>query len=280
MQWLSRPRPRSGSGFSGSTGLTARSGFASIVGLAGRLAGMLVWAAAPALAASPTALYSITFDASWTAQTHPVNFPATPHFSPLVGITHNDQVVFWQVGALASDGIENMAELGASSPLANEMAAAVVAGDAENALAGSSILSPGQEEVLTLASLAYSRVTLVTMIAPSPDWFLGVSGLDLLSPGPEGDWIAELVVELHAYDAGTDSGVVYTSPDDDTVPAETISLLTSSPFEGAVPLGTFTITRLDNPAEPLPVLSPWGTAILLASLAGLGWMFGRVRTPA
>jgi len=198
-----------------------------------------------------------------------------------VGITHNDQVVFWEVGALASDGIEAMAEGGASFPLNAEMAAAATAGDAGAAIAAGGILSPGQRVLAVFPTLDFSRLTLVTMIAPSPDWFLGVSGLELLTPGPEGDWVEELVVELHAYDAGTDSGVIYTSADDDTAPAENISLITTSPFEGSVPLGTFTITRTEppEPTPALPALSPWGSLLLLTALVGLGLRFGPARVP-
>ena len=39
-------------------------------------------------------------------------------------------------------------------------------------------------------------VTLVTMIAPSPDWFVGVAGLDLQAGG---EWAPEVVVDLGAW---------------------------------------------------------------------------------
>ena len=47
-------------------------------------------------------------------------------------------------------------------------------------------------------------VTLVTMIAPSPDWFVGVSGLSLLDSG--GAWLSSHEVDLHPWDAGTENG--------------------------------------------------------------------------
>ena len=49
----------------------------------------------------------------------------------------------------------------------------------------------------------FSLVTLVSMLAPSPDWFVGMSGLNLIE---NGDWVAEKVVVLQPWDAGTDSG--------------------------------------------------------------------------
>jgi hypothetical protein len=61
--------------------------------------------------------------------------------------------------------------------------------------------------------------------------------------------VEEFVVELLPYDAGTDSGVSYTSPDDSTDPPEVIRMLAEEPFvvDGSVPsLGTFTFSLLDG----------------------------------
>lgn len=37
------------------------------------------------VAAADSAEYSVTFDASWSAATHPSDIPSVPHFSKLVG---------------------------------------------------------------------------------------------------------------------------------------------------------------------------------------------------
>jgi hypothetical protein len=37
----------------------------------------------------PDARYRLTFNATWSAQTHPNDFPPSPHFSGLIGMTHN-----------------------------------------------------------------------------------------------------------------------------------------------------------------------------------------------
>ncbi len=84
------------------------------------------------------------------------------------------------------------------------------------------------------------------MIAPSPDWFVGVSGLSLRS----GDsWINELSVDLDPYDAGTDSGISYEDPDADTDPQDPIAQITGFPFTGTGPLGTFTFEFLRTLAD-------------------------------
>jgi hypothetical protein len=56
-------------------------------------------------------------------------------------------------------------------------------------------------------------------------------------------------VELFPYDAGTDSGVSYTSPNLPTASPEGIFRIEEDPLlvDGRVPpLGTFTFTRLDG----------------------------------
>ena len=71
----------------------------------------------PSITAPATAMYRVTFQATWSATTHPVDIPSPPHFSRLVGGTHNAATRFWAAGTLASAGIKNMAEEGNVTPL-------------------------------------------------------------------------------------------------------------------------------------------------------------------
>ena len=191
-----------------------------------------------------SASYTVTFDATWSVTTHPVDFPPDPHFSDLVGASHKSSVSFWQEGGIASSGIEAMAEEGATATLINEVDSAIIAGIADQVLLGDYISSsPGSTSFEFDLSPDFSEVTLVSMIAPSPDWFVGVSGLELCENGV---WVNSKSVDLFAYDAGTDSGTTYTSDNADTNPQEAISQLTTGIFEvgGVVPsLGTFTFTK-------------------------------------
>lgn len=50
-------------------------------------------------------------------------------------------------------------------------------------------------------------LSLVSMIFPSPDWFVGVSGLELCQTDCK--WIERKEVELYPWDAGTDGGTSY-----------------------------------------------------------------------
>ena len=172
--------------------------------------------ALPGIAASPTAFYRVRFVADWSAATHPIGFPSGPHFSGLIGGTHNDLVEFWSPGSLASTGIKNMAELGGKVALTSEVNAAISAGDADSVISGGGIgPSPGEVSKDFIAEQSFPLMTLVAMIAPSPDWFVGVSGVSLMA---DGEWIDQQVIDLFGYDAGTDSGTAHESDDDPTVP--------------------------------------------------------------
>jgi len=192
-----------------------------------------------------TSRYEVTFEATWSRGSHPTDFPANAHFSPLVGATHDARVRFWGEGLLASAGIERMAELGVTSPLDDEIQRAIDAGSAGALLRGDPIgRSPGSASISFEATQSFSHVTLVTMVAPSPDWFVGVSGLDLFAGGV---WAEQLVLPLYAWDAGTDDGVTFTSPDAEARPHQPVREIDSSPLvpPAGVPvaLGRFVFRR-------------------------------------
>jgi len=198
-----------------------------------------------------TATYSVTFHATWTDVTHPVEYPAGPHFSGLAVINHDSTVSFWDPGELASPGIELMAETGSRTTINQEYNAAISAGSAESRKGIDPLWNvPGSVNFQMAFSTDYPLATLVCMIAPSPDWFVGVSGLDLRSGN---GWVNELVVDLYPYDAGTDNGPSYSQPDQPTLPPEAIYLITEGPFTPGVPLGSFTFSLVgisDVPEAP------------------------------
>ena len=198
----------------------------------------------PVPTAPSTARYRVTFDATWTAQTHPQDAPVNPHFSPLIGGTHTAAAIFWQEGALATEGIRRMAERGAINPLDDEIRAAIAAGTGERVFTGDAVSSPKTTSFEFDMSSKYPRVTLVTMVAPSPDWFVGVSGLALYD---QETWAETVTVPLYPWDAGTDSGPSFDSPDRETVPRQPIARITGAPLGAGgrvAPLGTFTFTKI------------------------------------
>jgi len=191
--------------------------------------------------------YRITFNSSWSANTHATLFPANPPFSGLVGAVHNDQVVFWEPGQIASAGIELMAETGSKSIFLREIDRAINSGYALAAIDGPGIVtSPGRASITIRVTAENPLVTLTTMLAPSPDWFAGFHGVRLHNGQ---SFVQSVSVDGILYDSGTDSGQRYTSRNSDTQPREPISRTTSnpanSPFMQGLPIvGRFIIEKL------------------------------------
>ncbi len=207
---------------------------------------VLVLCAACAMADTATeARYRVTFSATWSEETHPTNFPSNPHFSGLAGATHRGDVRLWQRGEIASDGIELMAETGGTSELLHEIEHLIEDGEAYGQLSGSGLsTSPSMVSLEFDAVSTHPFVTLVSMLAPSPDWFVGVSALPLME---DGAWLERVEMHLRLYDAGTDDGMVYTASNADTDPAQPITRLTESEAgftDGEPVVGTFVFELL------------------------------------
>ena len=104
-------------------------------------------------------------------------------------------------------------------------------------------VSPGNVSVTFDATPRHSLVSLLSMLPPSPDWFVGLHDLDRC----EGNvWRNTIDVTLLPYDAGTGGGVSYTSPNSATKSREAISRVTTGPLTSGdqeMPVGTFTFVR-------------------------------------
>jgi len=177
----------------------------------------------PDIIVPDTASYTVTFNATWSSETHPDHFPPNAHFSSVAGAVHNETVSFWQVDSNASEGVKQISEEGLPEFFLQEVSNAVDDSTAFSAVESEGINSPpGTISFEIQVTRQFPLVTLISMIAPSPDWFTGVSRQNLFS---DGDWIENLQADLLAYDAGTDSGEDFTSPDSATIPQQPVSLL-------------------------------------------------------
>ena len=148
----------------------------------------------------------------------------------------------WSVGGIATPGIESMAETGSVSSLCREIDAEADRGGSTACVRGSepSFPSPGSVGLSFETTEEHAVLTLVSMIAPSPDWFVGVSGMPLME---EGCWRERIEVELIGYDAGTDSGATFTARNADVTPHEPIGLIRELPAAvREVPFATLKLT--------------------------------------
>ena len=188
-----------------------------------------------------SATYRVTFEGKFTASALAggVSVPSGEHFTTLIGAVHNDSVTFWSGGAMASAGVEAVAELGNTGTFKSEINANM------NAVAViEKSLPRGGTPTATVdvtVTTAHPLVTLLTMVAPSPDWFVGVSGLSLLDA--QGDWLASHSVDLFPYDAGTEEGTEFSLSNAATSPRGVIASIKGTGKFSDQPIATLTFTR-------------------------------------
>lgn len=173
-----------------------------------------------------TARYSVTFTAQWNAADHGT-VPGGAHFTTLAGAGVNADADLWVPGELASRGLENLAELGQTSTFLTEIAAKTEAGDAGESITSSGTGATGTSVFELTVSRNLPNFTFGSMVAPSPDWFVGLSEFPLLDSG--GRWIDDTGdMGLPAWDAGTETGNQFSLNGTATNPPEPIRLLTET----------------------------------------------------
>ena len=194
-----------------------------------------------------TATYSVTFTGNWTdASTTPANdLPGSAHFTTLIGAIHNSSVSFWSSGGTATAGVESMAETGGTSTLRSE----IQASSHVHAVIQHSVSFGGRGTATFDIEVPddHPLITLTSMIGPSPDWFVGISGRSLQDS--QGDWQAKVDINLYPYDAGTEDGNTFSLSNPDTNPQGTItSLRGTAPFTSE-PMATLSFV-LDTTGQP------------------------------
>lgn len=189
------------------------------------------------------ATYDISLTTIWTIDQH-TSIPGNAHWSDLIGATHNTIDEFVSIGTNASLGIKNVAEFGSNSAITNEINAAISGGQADKKLQKGFPL--GAQETASFSNLFINEdfpyVTLVSMVAPSPDWFIAVNSENLRSGNMavNNGWKDTYTLDVFAYDAGTDNGTNYTSSDNPNSPIS-VSMANGFPINGNK-MGTITFT--------------------------------------
>jgi hypothetical protein len=198
-----------------------------------------------ALACEGHANYEVVFNSTWSKDSHPEDIPDNPHLSNLFGVSHNNQVSFWEQGAPVSEGVKNIAERGSGYKLIKEAEWAIKIDHALDIFDGQEIKhSPGSSIVQFQLTKEFPQVTLVNMLAPSPDWITGVSSLNLCE---NGKWVETKVIPAEVYDAGTDDGRTYTAEDKPRNEFEPVVLLREndrSDYAKFPPVGTYHFTKI------------------------------------
>lgn len=178
-----------------------------------------------------SAIYDITFSSTWNSTDHN-SIPENAHWSKLVGATHKSPNVFLQSGFLASTGIKNIAEIGNNTVFNSEVTNEINKGEADQYINGTYLNSPTGAILIPelVVNKEFPLLSLVSMIAPSPDWMIAINSFSLL--GEDGNWKTSEDINLFVYDAGTDSGTDYASENSISSPFQPISIINGFPFNG------------------------------------------------
>ncbi|MDE2865669.1 MAG: tandem-95 repeat protein [Gemmatimonadota bacterium] len=197
----------------------------------------------PLPAAPQEITYRVTFEGNWTLASTPGGVAPGGHFTTLIGGVHGSGVTFWRAGERASPGVEGVAEEGFTGTFRSEVAASPHTRSViRRGVAGG---GTGRATFNIDVTRTHPRVTLLSMIGPSPDWFVGVSGVSLLDGADE--WRESHVVDLFPYDAGTEEGDDFSLSNPDTSPQGVITRIAGTgPFSN-VRMARLTFTRLTTP---------------------------------
>lgn len=195
--------------------------------------------------AQDSAHYRVRVTLNWTPVDFPHDYPDNPHFSRFIGMTHNDRYTLFEDGQTASTGLGLVATNGRVSVLKaelEEMARRKRIGSVVEADALKS--GTGAVDMAVTVTTDHNRFSFVTMVAPSPDWITGVSGIIL---NPKGVWRDTMTLPLWVWDAGVDGGKSLHSADD-PLPVKENLRLSAAPYflyeTGLKPIGSVRFDRL------------------------------------
>ncbi|EDX06734.1 GD10853 [Drosophila simulans] len=179
------------------------------------------------------AKYEIVLERKWARNTHWKDFPSEDwrtRLGEVIGASHSHSYRYWAYGGRASKGMKELAEHGATRTLENEIRENTQNGEVRTIIKAPGIPYRPKTFGTTLANArldpVHHQISLAAKIDPSPDWILGVAGLELCLSNCT--WLERKVLNLYPWDIGTDSGPSYMSSDEPQVPPDVVRRITSS----------------------------------------------------
>lgn len=195
-----------------------------------------------------SAKYEMLFEGIWSDQSHPTNYPTQKrllHWSNIVGASHNDQYHIWKLGGTATKGVKEICELGYPRTLEGEIKKQ--SRDVRTLIKTTGIWWKDPHGIVQNRTARFTTdtkrhfVSVITMLGPSPDWCVGISRVNVCQKNCT--WSDGFVVDLTPWDAGTDDGISYMSPNAKSDPQRKIRKITNmwptdpqSPFFGPNPI--------------------------------------------
>jgi len=168
---------------------------------------------------SGEATYKVAIYGTWYPGRQPLAYPNPGRFSPLAVAAHNTNYQMWEEGGYATQGVQNVAELGDPTVLLQEFQTQYNNGYIYDYVRADGIINSTQTEYVNITvTMKYPYLSGITMVAPSPDWFTSFVNANMCDNNT-GKWKDAVVFdEQYPYDTGTHSGVTFLSPDEVTSP--------------------------------------------------------------
>jgi len=195
-------------------------------------------------------VYNVKIETFWTKEKFPKQYPLwrpPAQWSRTVGFTHDGSASLFTEGETVTEGVRKFVETGDSLDLETEIEGKLSEDD-DNVNILPVTKGEGSRQSKIFVTGSHNRVSCMTAVIPSPDWFVGVTNVSLCQNNV---WVSELTVPLSLYDAGTDNGLTFTSPNWETSPRDPVKMISSqSPNH---PAASFYYPDLDS----LPVIATY-----------------------
>ncbi len=153
-----------------------------------------------------------------------VNWPETPasiypegadgstidqHVTPMALISHASTVNLWQTGQSASEQVAEVAVSGKTDKIETLFKSLLDANTATDDCFLSKLNDRDDDDSCNIEfTPTNSFLSGIAMLAPSPDWFIGVSALDMCDTTTN-KWKTTGTVKLYGYDAGVRTGTTW-----------------------------------------------------------------------
>ncbi|CAB3254931.1 unnamed protein product [Arctia plantaginis] len=167
------------------------------------------------------AVYKVSLTMLWSEERFPKDYPQNrpkAQWSQVFGQSHNATYQLYRVGEVARSSVHAFSQFGKIDELVKE-------GDEDPKVydqfsAPAIGFGTGQSENMVFVDGGHSLVSLICHMIPSPDWFIGVDGLNLCV---DSSWVDQITLDLEPLDAGIASGLTFTAPRWETSPPEPVT---------------------------------------------------------
>lgn len=191
------------------------------------------------------ACFDIELVGLWSEERQGVEVPGPAHFTTLYGAVHDDRYRIFAQGGIASAGMELLAEEGDIGVVQNDVAEQLRAGAAADEVCGAESIDPtGSVTTSIVTDRDHSKLSFASMVAPSPDWFVGIDGLELWDADADG-WHELIELDLFVYDAGTErDDAAFSLDNDEQSPLRPITVAHDRIFPGGPAVARVRIKRI------------------------------------